>query len=64
MKRNRLIVGAFDVFSFVLVAGVLSLAWITPAYAYVDPSVMTYTIQALVGVAVGAGVGVGVGCAL
>ena len=52
MKRNRLIVGAFDVFSFVLVAGVLSLAWITPAYAYVDPSVMTYTIQALAGVAV------------
>lgn len=52
MKRNRLIVGAFDVFSFALVAGVLSLAWITPAYAYVDPSVMTYTIQALAGVAV------------
>ena len=52
MKRNCLIVGAFDVFSFVLVAGVLSLAWITPAYAYVDPSVMTYTIQALAGVAV------------
>lgn len=52
MKRNRLIAGAFDVFSFVLVAGVLSLAWITPAYAYVDPSVMTYTIQALAGVAV------------
>ena len=51
MKRNRLIVGAFDVFSFALVAGVL-LAWITPAYAYVDPSVMTYTIQALAGVAV------------
>ncbi len=52
MKRNRLIVGAFDVFSFALVAGVLSLAWVTPAYAYVDPSVMTYTIQALAGVAV------------
>ena len=52
MKRNRLIVGAFDVFSFALVAGVLSLAWITPASAYVDPSVMTYTIQALAGVAV------------
>ena len=52
MKRNRLIVGAFDIFSFALVAGVLSLAWITPAYAYVDPSVMTYTIQALAGVAV------------
>ena len=52
MKHNRLIVGAFDVFSFALVASVLSLAWITPAYAYVDPSVMTYTIQALAGVAV------------
>ena len=52
MKRNRLIAGAYDVLSFVLVASVLSLAWITPAYAYVDPSVMTYTIQALAGVAV------------
>ena len=52
MKRNRLIAGAYDVLSFALVAGVLSLAWITPAYAYVDPSVMTYTIQALAGVAV------------
>ena len=52
MKRNRIIVGAYDALSFVLIAGVLSLAWITPAYAYVDPSVMTYTIQALAGVAV------------
>ena len=52
MKLNRLIAGAYDVLTFVLVASVLSLAWITPAYAYVDPSVMTYTIQALAGVAV------------
>ena len=34
------------------VAVVLSFAFITPAYAYVDPSVMTYAIQAVAGVAV------------
>lgn len=40
--------GAFSV----LIAGLLVLGFAPPAYAYVDPSVMTYTIQALAGVAV------------
>lgn len=35
-----------------LMASALLLGFTTPAYAYVDPSVMTYTIQALAGVAV------------
>ena len=35
-----------------LIAGILVLGFAPPAYAYVDPSVMTYTIQALAGVAV------------
>lgn len=35
-----------------LIASVLMLGFASPAYAYVDPSVMTYTIQALAGVAV------------
>ena len=52
MKRSFLIIGAYDAFSLALVAGILSFAWIAPAYAYVDPSVMTYAIQALAGVAV------------
>ena len=60
MKRNRIIVGAYDALSFVLIAGVLSLAWITPAYAYVDPSVMTYTIQAIAGVVIAVGAVAGI----
>lgn len=35
-----------------LIAGILAFGFAPPAYAYVDPSVMTYTIQALAGVAV------------
>lgn len=35
-----------------LIASILVLGFAPPAYAYVDPSVMTYTIQALAGVAV------------
>ncbi len=30
----------------------LGLSWVTPAFAYVDPSIMTYTIQAVAGAAV------------
>ena len=36
----------------VLIAAILMAGFATPAFAYVDPSVMTYTIQALAGVAV------------
>ncbi|MBR3258753.1 MAG: arylsulfatase, partial [Eggerthellaceae bacterium] len=35
-----------------LIAAILMAGFATPAFAYVDPSVMTYTIQALAGVAV------------
>lgn len=42
----------YDCSCALLCAFVLSLAFIKPAFAYVDPSVMTYTIQALAGVAV------------
>lgn len=43
---------AFDLLFALGVALCLSCALTTPAYAYVDPSVMTYTIQALAGVVV------------
>lgn len=43
---------AFDVAALLVVASLLSLGFAPSAYAYVDPSVMTYTIQALAGVAV------------
>ena len=53
MRRAKyLLVSAFDV---ALVAVIVASAWLAlaePAAAYVDPSVMTYTIQALAGVAV------------
>lgn len=38
----------------------ISLMLIAPAAAYIDPSVMTYTIQVVAGVAVAAGAVVGV----
>uniref|UniRef100_UPI003C6F5FBD hypothetical protein n=1 Tax=Lancefieldella rimae TaxID=1383 RepID=UPI003C6F5FBD len=41
-----------DLVGFVLFACILTIATPTPALAYVDPSVMTYTIQAVAGVAV------------
>lgn len=45
-------VGLFDVAGLVIVAMLALPALAEPAWAYVDPSVMTYTIQALAGVAV------------
>lgn len=48
--RAALIV--FDVFASCVCALILSLGLVKPAFAYVDPSVMTYTIQAIAGVAV------------
>ena len=46
----RACVYAYDALALFAVAVVLSFAFITPAYAYVDPSVMTYAIQAVAGV--------------
>ncbi|MDD7369088.1 MAG: sulfatase-like hydrolase/transferase [Berryella intestinalis] len=50
--RARLCIATFDFAACALVATLLSFAFTQPAWAYVDPSVMTYTIQALAGVAV------------
>ncbi len=52
MMAARMILRAYDAACLLLVALVLVAAWPAPALAYVDPSVMTYTIQALAGVAV------------
>ncbi len=55
-KRNNLLgrmaLLTLDLVGFVLFACILTIATPTPALAYVDPSVMTYTIQAVAGVAV------------
>ena len=50
MKRMAIL--AYDVVGLLLVSAALSFAFVKPAYAYVDPSVMTYAIQAFAGVAV------------
>ena len=49
---GRLLVLAWDVLGVAAVSTCLLTAMAAPAYAYVDPSVMTYTIQALAAVAV------------
>lgn len=49
---KRIAIFAYDVVGLLLVSAALSLAFVKPAYAYVDPSVMTYAIQAFAGVAV------------
>lgn len=57
---KRCIIAFHDGAALLLIAAILSFAVIEPAYAYVDPSVMTYTIQALAGVAVALGAVAGV----
>lgn len=52
MLSKKIALGFFDIASLLLAATAVSFSWRIPAYAYVDPSVMTYTIQALAGVAV------------
>ncbi len=52
MKERRFILRAYDGLSLTLTALVLTAGFPGAAHAYVDPSVMTYTIQALAGVAV------------
>ncbi len=49
---RRLAITAYDALAALLCALVLSPAFASPAFAYIDPSVMTYTIQAVAGVAV------------
>ncbi len=43
-----------------ILLGAVSLIFVSPAAAYVDPSVMTYAIQAIAGVVISAGVVFGV----
>ena len=52
MLNKRAVVALFDACFLTAAAGAVSFACASPAFAYVDPSVMTYTIQALAGVAV------------
>ena len=49
---KRLVIAIYDAAAALLCALVASCALVTPAFAYIDPSVMTYTIQAVAGVAV------------
>ena len=48
----RILPGLHDALWAVACAVVLVPVWTAPAFAYVDPSIMTYTIQAVAGVAV------------
>lgn len=51
-RLSHVCVRLYDALALLAVAAVLSFAFTAPAYAYVDPSVMTYAIQAIAGVAV------------
>ena len=51
-SAKLLLVSAFDAIAVAVMVACAWLAMSVPAHAYVDPSVMTYTIQALAGVAV------------
>ena len=59
-KRKRLKENSRRLLVLAVAACGLIVAFPPPAYAYVDPSVMTYTIQALAGVAVALGAVAGV----
>ena len=50
--RAHILLALFDSFVLLCLSAVWVLALPQLAFAYVDPSVMTYTIQALAGVAV------------
>ena len=52
MQIKRLTIALYDFTTLLVVAFIASFAFTQVAWAYVDPSVMTYTIQALAGVAV------------
>lgn len=49
---KRMVLYGFDLVTLAILSCIACLALARPAWAYVDPSVMTYTIQALAGVAV------------
>ncbi|OUO90680.1 hypothetical protein B5F40_05690 [Gordonibacter sp. An230] len=51
-QRLPLAVLAVDAVFLLLASSALSLAWTQPAYAYIDPSVASYTVQAVAGAAV------------
>ena len=57
---KRCIIALHDAAALLTVAAICSFAFAENAYAYIDPSVMTYTIQALAGVAVALGAVAGV----
>ena len=60
LMLKRLALAGHDVGALLVISAILSCGFATPAFAYVDPSVMTYTIQALAGVAVALGAVAGV----
>lgn len=60
IDKKKLILSLADAAVVVVIAAVLCLGIPAPAFAYVDPSVMTYTIQALAGVAVALSTVIGV----
>ena len=49
---KRIAITIYDGLSALAAAWLLSFAFVVPAFGYIDPSVMTYTIQAVAGVAV------------
>lgn len=59
-KAQKACIHLADIAVLTLIALVLNLGLASPAHAYVDPSVMTYTIQALAGVAVALSTVIGV----
>lgn len=60
IDKKKLILALADAGVVSVIAAVLCLGIPAPAFAYVDPSVMTYTIQALAGVAVALSTVIGV----
>ena len=59
-RRVSAALAAGDVLVALTIALMIAAGFARPAYAYVDPSVMTYTIQALAGVAVALSAVIGV----
>ncbi|MDO4443879.1 MAG: sulfatase-like hydrolase/transferase [Slackia sp.] len=59
-RALRTLIATLDVSVAVCLALIVGSGFAAPAYAYVDPSVMTYTIQALAGVAVALSAVIGV----
>ena len=49
---KRIVIALYDAMTVGVIAFLASFALVEPAFAYIDPSVMTYTIQAVAGVAV------------